>query len=273
MSPRLLGGTADGDGVGASFTRVLRDLEHIRDTCRLSEDRNGYFAAMYGRVTAGMAQRASAGRFADAERMEEFVARFAHRYTDAFWARAAGQPTTSAWALAFDTARTQQPLVLQHLLLGMNAHINLDLGIVVAELAEHRSLPLDDVKGDFDAVNDVLSELVDRCQAAVVAGSPALAAADVLLGEHDEAATRFSLRVARAGAWEFAESWTRTPSSDRPALVTARDESVADVGRRLLTSGGAVHTAQRLVRLLENTPVADVIDRLAVVDVGEPGPG
>ncbi len=205
--------------------------------------------------------------------MEDFVARFARRYTDAYWARAAGQPTSQSWALAFDTAETSQPLVVQHLLLGMNAHINLDLGIVVAELAQEWSLPLDDVKSDFDEVNDVLAELVDRCQAAVVTGSPLLAAADTVLGNHDEAATRFSLRVARAGAWDFARSWTAAPESSRPQLVVARDASVAEVGRRLLTRAGAVHTAQQLARLLETSPVPDVIDRLSAVDVSEPGGG
>lgn len=273
MSPRPTAGAgsdsgSDG-GPGASFARVLRDLEHIRDTCRGAQHRNGYFAAMYGRVTAGMAARAAAGRFDDAARMEDFVARFARRYTDAYWARSAGHPTTRSWALAFDTAQTADPLVVQHLLLGMNAHINLDLGIVVAELAEDWSLPLDEVKDDFDEVNDVLAELVDRCQAAVVEHSPLLAAADAVLGAHDEAATRFSLRVARAGAWDFAHSWTDAPAASRPELVAHRDASVADVGRRLLTRAGPVHTAQRLARLLETSAVPDVIDQLAAVDVSE----
>jgi hypothetical protein len=252
---------------------VLRDLDHIRDTCRGARHRNGYFAAMYGRVTAGMAERAAAGRFDDDARMEDFVARFARRYTDAYWARAAAQPTTRSWALAFDTAETTHPLVVQHLLLGMNAHINLDLGIVVAELAQDRSLPLDAVKGDFDEVNDVLAELVDRCQAAVVEGSPLLAAADTVLGDHDEAATRFSLRVARAGAWDFARSWNQTPAASRRELVVRRDASVAEVGRRLLTRDGVVHTAQRLVRLLETSSVPDVIDRLSAVDVSDTSEG
>ena len=47
----------------------------------------------------------------------------------------------------------------------MNAHINLDLGVTASELGGGGSI--DAVRADFDAVNDVLGELVDGCQAAL----------------------------------------------------------------------------------------------------------
>jgi hypothetical protein len=266
MSPRPRPGGTSTSGSG-SFDTVLGDLRDIRDTARASDDRNGYFAALYAQVTAAVEQRCGAGRFDDAARMEELVDRFARRYTEAYWAHAQGKPTTQAWALAFATARSSEPLVVQHLLLGINAHINLDLGIVVADMAHARSVPLDALSGDFDAINDVLAELTDRCQAAVVAGSPLLAAVDVLFGEHDEALTQFSLRVARDGAWKFATQLAQAPAGGRDELIEKRDASVADVGRRLLTRAGPVHTTQRLARRLEWSSVAEVIDRLAKVDV------
>ena len=52
------------------------------------------------------------------------------------------------------TAR--RPIILQHLLLGMNAHINLDLGVCASELAEPGAI--DAIRVDFDAVNDVLAD-------------------------------------------------------------------------------------------------------------------
>lgn len=266
MSPRPAPDGSVPDS-SASFDAVLHDLHHIRDTARTSEDRNGYFAALYAQVTAAVALRCADGRFDDAVAMEELVDRFARRYTEAYWAHVADMPVTRSWAVAFETARSREPLVVQHLLLGINAHINLDLGIVVADMARARSLPLDALAADFAAINDVLAALTDRCQAAVVAGSPLLAAADVLLGEHDEALTRFSLRVARDGAWSFARQLAEAAAGDRDGLIERRDDSVAAVGRRLLTRAGPLHTSQRLARALEWSSVAQVIDRLAAVDV------
>ena len=266
MSPRQTTGGALPDG-SASFDAVLRDLHHIRDTARQSNDRNGYFAALYAQVTAAVALRCADGRFDDVAGMEELVDRFARRYTDAYRANAASMPVTKAWALAFETAGSSEPLVVQHLLLGINAHINLDLGIVVADMARARGVPMDALAPDFDAINDVLAELTDRCQAAVVAGSPLLAAADLLLGDHDEALTRFSLRVARDGAWTFAARLSQASAAGLGDLVAQRDASVADVGRRLITRAGPLHTSQRVARALEWSSVGQVIDRLAAVDV------
>lgn len=250
----------------ASFERARRDLDHIRDVCRAERHRNGFFAAMYGRVTAAVEARARAGRFTDPDGMEAFVGRFAARYVEAFWARAAGQPTTASWRVAFDAAETDAPLVVQHLALGMNAHINLDLGIVTAEAADANGT-VEHLRRDFLAINDVLAELVDRCQAAVVASSPVLAVVDDLLDSHDESATRFSLRLARSGAWDFAERLAGSPASERASLIERRDQAVASVGRRLLTRAGPIDTVQRLVRAGEWRSVESVIDTLTSVDV------
>jgi hypothetical protein len=156
--------------------------------------------------------------------------------------------------------------VVQHLLLGMNAHINLDLGIVTAELAR-RERSLDDMAADFGAINGVLAEMVDRCQAAVVAASPVLAVVDDLLAEHDEALTAFSLRVARDGAWAFAEQLDAADPQSWAELVAARDRSVADVGTRLLATGGPAASVTALLRATEWRPVGDVVTLLADVDI------
>ena len=47
-------------------------------------------------------------------------------------------------------------LIVQHLLLGINAHVNYDLPRVVVELADERG-DLRSMRHDFDAVNDVLA--------------------------------------------------------------------------------------------------------------------
>ena len=84
-------------------------LAAIVERCIERNDRSGYFAAMYATVTRTVRERAAAGRFADPDRMERFVATFADRYLVANAAWQAGQPVTAAWRLAFATAGQWRP--------------------------------------------------------------------------------------------------------------------------------------------------------------------
>ena len=152
--------------------------------------------------------------------MEHFVCTFADRYFVAHeeW-RSGGAPTQS-WAVAFAAAQRWRPVVVQHLLLGMNADINLDLGITTATLAgSPERLP--GMRSDFDAVNDVLASMVDLSQDELTAASPWFGLVDHLGGRTDEALICFSLRRARDQAWALAQHLVTLPAGgvagrDRP---------------------------------------------------------
>ena len=49
-------------------------------------------------------------------------------------------PDFNGWKKAFDSSTHYWPIVLQHLLMGMNAHINLDLGIAAAEISKNKDI-------------------------------------------------------------------------------------------------------------------------------------
>ncbi len=170
--------------------------------CSREGDRIGYFAAMYIAVTRTIAERTASGAFDDPERMEHFVVAFAGRYLRNLDGWANGGAVDGSWRLAFETAARWRPVILQHLLLGMNAHINLDLGVTAAEHAVDGVL--DAVRADFDAVNDVLGSLVDECQGALGDVSPWMGLADRVGGGGDETMIRFSLVAARRQAWSVA---------------------------------------------------------------------
>src|SRR5690606_9901383 len=122
----------------------------------------GYFAVLYRRVTARVDDGIRQGRFEDGARMERLDVVFANRYLDALARYRAGEATTRSWAVAFRAAETWNPLVLQHLLLGMNAHINLDLGIAAAETAPGAALP--GLERDFHEITTLLGEMLDDVQ-------------------------------------------------------------------------------------------------------------
>jgi Family of unknown function (DUF5995) len=70
--------------------------------------------------------------FDSPERMARLGVNFANRYLAAYEGYRSGGAGTQSWKFAMDAAQEWWPIVLQHLLLAMNAHINLDLGIAAA---------------------------------------------------------------------------------------------------------------------------------------------
>ncbi len=243
------------------FESTITAFETVCADARRRQCRSGYFAAMYAKVTTTVRDQALAGRFADPGRMEHFVAAFAGRYLDAHAAWRAGLSTPASWAAAFGAVGHWRPIVLQHLLLGMNAHINLDLGIVAAELGGDGP-GLVELRSDFEAINDVLASLVDADQSVVNRVSPWFGIIDRLGGEADEMTIRFSLRRARAASWELAERLVAVPAEQRRAEIDRVDTVVAGFAGHVLRPGGRLAAPLLLVRLRERRPIPEVIDLL-----------
>ena len=112
-----------------TFDNTIAALEAVVDHCSAEGDRVGYFAAMYLAVTNTMRERAGAGRFADAARMERFATGFAGTLPERPRRLAGRCPVRGIVARRVQGDPAGRPIILQHLLLGMNAHINLDLGV------------------------------------------------------------------------------------------------------------------------------------------------
>jgi hypothetical protein len=250
------------DGCATAFKEVV-------GRSRRERDRVGLFACMYESVTAAVRGRCLDGTFAYADRMERFVATFAQRYFAAHdtW-RNGGSPARS-WSVAFEAATRWRPVVLQHLLLGMNAHINLDLGLTTATLAGTADrLPA--LRADFEAVNDVLASMVDRCQDELAAASPWFGLVDHLGVRHDEALICFSLRRARDQAWSLAQRLVALPEDEWPAAVDRVDVEVAGIARRILHPGALPTAGLGIVRLREPWTAEGALDAIERVAAQAP---
>lgn len=201
------------------------------DRCLDTGDGGGYFAAVYRAVTIRVRDGITRGEFSDGERMEAFDVVFARRYLDALDRYRGGRAVPDSWRLAFEAGTGGRCMVVQHLLLGINAHINLDLGLAAAAATppgEVRSL-----QADFDAINDVLEELVDKMQDSIAAVSPWTRVVDRVGMRFDETLVNFSLRRARSGAWDFAEQLSGAAHADRADLERQRDVAVARRGAQI----------------------------------------
>ena len=196
--------------------------------------------------------------------MEHFVVAFAGRYLRNLDGWANGGAVDGSWRLAFETAARWRPVILQHLLLGMNAHINLDLGVTAAEHAVDGVL--DAVRADFDAVNDVLGSLVDECQGALGDVSPWMGLADRVGGGGDETIIRFSLVAARRQAWSVATRLAPL-GPGRAGGGGGRRRRGGRAHRRAASPipGVAGSSVLLLVRARERAAPADVMRRLRAV--------
>src|SRR5690606_13776650 len=110
-----------------NIKEVLTALDLIIADCRQHNSRMGYFAVLYKKMTEGVRVGLSQNYFDDGARMEKLDVVFANRYLNAYHQYRHGQPSTHSWAEAFNAAQRSDLIVVQHLLLGINAHINLDL--------------------------------------------------------------------------------------------------------------------------------------------------
>src|SRR5262245_24159461 len=106
---------------------VIRSLDAILDWAWGNQGHLGYSAALYPRIPRPVKTGIEKGQFQNGPLMERLDVAFAGRYLDAFDQFRAGQQPTLSWQLAFRAAHWWYPIVVQQLLAGINAHINLDL--------------------------------------------------------------------------------------------------------------------------------------------------
>ncbi len=188
---------------------VLEALDTVIAKSLQNGSRVGYFAAIYRKVTAKVAEGITSGFFDDGERMQRLDVAFAMRYLTALDLHERGSTPTRSWQRTFAATAASRPIVLQHLLLGINAHINLDLGIASAETAPGAALP--GLRRDFDRINEILAVLMSGIERSLSEISPWIGLLGRIGGRHDDEVVRFSIEVARTEAWRFATELAPLP--------------------------------------------------------------
>ena len=239
---------------------VVRTLDDIVDECVRRQSRLGYFAALYRRVTVGVRRRVETGTYVDGARMERLDVRFAQRYIDAYFQQRRGERPTEAWAYAFAAGRDERPIVLQHLLLGMNAHINLDLPIASARILDRHDP--EGFEADFHAVNDLLAALIDEIQDEIATAGLWMKVVDVLGGPVDEALCSLFLSRARTSAWHRAQTLHARPPDERPEIIERYDHNTRRIARHIYAPDSAVSGLRSSLRTAEADDVRAVIEAM-----------
>ena len=239
---------------------VVARLDDIIDQCREDNSRIGYFAALYCKVTVAVRDGIAAGEFEDGERMERLDVIFANRYIAALEQYQKDIQPTNSWFIAFQSAKKWNLLILQHLLMAINAHINLDLGIAAVETRPGESLQ--ELENDFMAINKILSDLLDVVQDKIDALSPGFNLIDKIGGRADEAIMNFSIQKARDEAWKFANELAALNPEEQKKKIAEKDAQIEALAKIVRNPGWFIKTFLFLIRIFETSKVSKVINVL-----------
>jgi hypothetical protein len=212
---------------------VIDQLDTIIDQSIATRSRLGYFAALYKRMTLAVRQAIQAGRFQDAARMERLDVAFASRYLVTREQYFAGELHGQAWLQAYEATTRDQYTVLQQLLIGINPHVMIDLGVAAA-----RTCPGAAIAGlaqDFDTINTVIASLFPIIDAELDELSPFENRVDHgFLGVIKDDAIRRAIDEGRTSSWAFATSLASLDLPAQAIVIGRRDRDARLLGDCLL---------------------------------------
>lgn len=243
-----------------SIDEVLGSLDEIILETEKNNSPLGYFAVLYRRVTWKVKEGIETGFFDDAQRMEKLDVIFAGRYIDAYYNYRENLPVTKSWQKAFDLASNFWPITFQHLLIGINAHINLDLGIAAAQVSQGKSIQ--ELSEDFYRINQILADLVDEVQHNLATIWPPLRYILKHTGQLDNLMTDFSMKLARDGAWRFAQTLHDPGGKRYEECINERDLAVAKVADIITNHKPGMRLLLGFIRLGEIGLVRNKIHKL-----------
>lgn len=249
----------------ATIEEVIERLDVIINDAIRNKDRAGYFAALYRRVTASVKEKIAENYFDDNPRMERLDVIFANRYLEAHHNWTNKQPCSKSWQLAFDACGQWRPMVIQHLFVGMNAHIGLDLGIAAAQVQPN---DVESLHNDFNKINTILNHLTDIVQNELAEIFPLMKVVDKLAGGSDEKIAGFAMGIARDAAWNVALDYSKLSPDEHDTYISQRDLDVYKFGQKIVSPGRWINFVVAIFRILER---GNVVSKIKILNSGNLG--
>lgn len=243
-----------------SIDQVITELNSIIATAKKDQSPLGYFAALYRKVTLEVQKGIKRDEFDNGKRMEKLDVIFASRYINAYYAFKANEKTSLCWVKAFKLSEDYWPIVLQHLLMGMNAHINLDLGIAAAQTMKDEQIK--DLKNDFNKINGVLASLVSDIENDLSTIWPTLKSILKYTHKVDGFLVNFAMEKARDEAWEFALKLWGTQEQNIQKEIATKDIEVENIGNLITPKELIASSIFGIIRLGEKGNVSQKITDL-----------
>ncbi len=223
---------------------LLDVMQERIDSWQQAKDRRAIFLQCYRTMTANTLTAVADGRFQDAAWTTNLLHRFADYYFAALDVYDQGQnPPSPVWQFTFEVAQQNKCNVLQHLFLGVNAHINYDLALTLYDVLHEEWPTLTPAQRngryqDFCLINDIIAETIDQVQDEVVEReSPLLALVDWLGGRMDEFVIVEMLTGWREEVWRRGVEMVEMANADgRATLRQSLEQSCLRRARRIANS-------------------------------------
>jgi Family of unknown function (DUF5995) len=222
--------------VDKTIREMTRRLYPLASSC----DHNAIFSLTYLRVTEEYRRTIDEPFFDDTSFVNYEDTLFAHYYFAAYdsWAAGRTEDVPPAWRIAFNTAAQHTDSAVGDLFLGINAHVQRDLPLVLYSIG----LVAPDGtsrKPDHDRVDQILNRVTDDVIAEIARRfDPTID--DTNLPTSLDDATLFQTIVAwREKAWRNAEALAAAPTPGARDLVVAQIENDAASEARTIAAGAA----------------------------------
>ena len=239
-----------------NIIEVITHLDDIINQSIAKKSRAGYFACLYRKMTVAVQNGINDNLFEDGQRMEKLDVIFANRYIDAYSCNLNQTPLTSSWKSAFD-ASIQPYTVIQHLLMGMNAHINLDLGIAAAETAKGSDIQL--IKKDFNLINNIIGSLINIIQKDLEEICAPMKLLKYVDNKSKESVINFSITAARNTAWANAVGLSVLQKNMYQGYIKNLDDKINVVASDIINPNFSQSLILRTVRIFEPKDVGEIL--------------
>ncbi|MFL5930608.1 MAG: DUF5995 family protein [Gaiellaceae bacterium] len=232
--------------------KTVRQMTSRFDALASSCDHGAIFSLTYLRVTEEYRRTIAAPFFDDTSFVNYEDTLFGHYYFAAYdaWAAGRSEQVPAAWRVAFDAAKAGAVSGSGDLLLGINAHVQRDLPLVLYLLGLVRPDGTSR-KADHDRVDVILNRVQDEIVSEIARRFDPTVDDSNLPTTLDDAAIFQSLAGWREKAWRNAELLAAAPTPGARALV------VAGIERDAAAEAEAIVAATRYPPLLGGRAARD----------------
>lgn len=243
-----------------SIDDVITKLDEVIDWAKSQNSRIGYFAALYKGMTVAVKSGIDNKLFEDPARMERLDVIFANRYLEAWSAYRSQQPCSPAWKAAFDSCKNTNLIVLQHLMMGINVHINLDLCIAAVATCPGDSIKT--LKTDFDKINQIIALQAEAVQECLTKIWFPLRLLSKITQRPEDAVLNFSIETARACSWANALLLAKQQKDEQEHQISAINCMVQGLGIGIAKPGIMLNFVLKTVNFMEDKMVGNNIKLL-----------
>ncbi|SDI54880.1 DUF5995 family protein [Chryseobacterium jejuense] len=244
-----------------TIEEVLKRLDEIIIWCKENKSPAGYFACTYRIMTAQVLKGIQQKKFEDNPRMTLLDIAFAQRYLEAWENYSKGKKCTNSWYIAFEATQNKNLLILQHIFLGMNAHINLDLGVSAASIMPYRKI--NPLKKDFENINNVIASINQKVQDSLNKICYPVQLIDQLSNGKDNVILDFAISKARDTSWATAIIASNTPNFLRDQVINIVDYAAAQVATQILNPK---ILTPALLKELKKCESSDIVKNIEILE-------